>query len=271
MSAAAKAAGFAGQAASLAWPEPGLAWVTFTRGDAMNTITFEFLADLARALDEAEAAGARALVLTGEGRAFCGGAELTYFTDPATPLHSARDIRQIYVDPIARLFTRLEALPIPSIAAIGGYAFGGGCELALACDLRVMADTASIGLTELHLGAVPGAGGIARLQRLLGAGRATELLLLGRRLSAADALRIGLVTESAPLDELADRAHAMVATLRRASPDAIAETKHCLRVCEGVDMATADELCLDAVERLASGERWREGMTAFIEKRRPRF
>ena len=263
--------GFVGDALSLSWPEDGLAWVTLTRPAAMNTITFGWIAELERAVDAAQAGAARALVIIGEGRAFCGGAELSYFTAADTPLPDPDAIRDAFVAPIANLFSRLEALPVPVIAAINGYAFGGGCELALACDLRIMATSARIGLTEVHVGAVPGAGGVFRLQRLLGRARAAELLLLGRRLTAAEAYRIGLVTEVVTDAGLADAARELVARLRRASPRALAETKRCLAECEAADVPMADELCLDAVARLAAGPEWREGMTAFIEKRPPRF
>lgn len=264
-------AGFDGEALSLSWPEDGLAWVTLTRPAAMNTITFGWIAELGRAVDAAEAGAARALVITGEGRAFCGGAELSYFTAPDTLLHDADAIRNTYVAPIAHLFSRIEALPFPAVAAINGYAFGGGCELALACDLRIMAASAQIGVTEVHVGAIPGAGGVFRLGRLLGRARAAELLLLGRRLTAAEAHRVGLVTEVVPDSGLADAARELVARLRGASPLALAEAKACLTACEAADVPSADAICLDAVARLAAGPEWREGMTAFVEKRRPRF
>ena len=134
----------------------------------------------------------------GEGRAFCAGAHLTYFTDPASPLRTAIDIRDRYVLPITRLFDRLEAAAFVTVAAINGHALGGGLELALSCDLRVIADTARVGLPEVKRGAFPAAGGVQKLHRFVGRAKALEMILLGRQITAAEAARLGLASAAAP-------------------------------------------------------------------------
>lgn len=266
------AAGFVGEAVTLDWPEPDIARATLTRGPAMNTLTLALLAEFGRALDEAVARRARALIVTGSGRAFCCGAHLPYFTDPASPFADAPlAIREDYVGPIGRLFDRLEAMPFPTIAAVNGFALGGGCELALACDLRVLSADATLGLPEVHVGALPGAGGVQKLARFVGRGRALELILLGRRLEAEEALSLGLATAVAPPAELDQAVSGIVERLRRGGPLAIAYAKAMIYRCEGTDLRTARETGLDAVTVLAGSPEWREGMAAFGEKRPPRF
>jgi enoyl-CoA hydratase/carnithine racemase len=238
----------------------------------MNTLTLEFLAELGRALDLALARPARALVLTGEGRAFCCGAHLPYFTDPASPVpNDPQGIRDIYVGPIARLFDRLEALPFPTIAAINGLALGGGCELALACDLRVMSDDARIAVPEVHVGALPGAGGVQKLQHIVGRGRALDMVLSGRQIGAAEALAWGLATATAPAAALRERTLELVAALRRGGPLALAHAKASIYRTANAEGGTAREMGLDAVQILSGAAEWREGMAAFVEKRPPRF
>jgi enoyl-CoA hydratase len=264
--------GFEGGALSLAWPEPGLAWVNLTRGSAMNTLTLDLISELDRALDEAQAGGARVFVVTGQGRAFCCGAHLQYFTDPESPIgQTPRDIRDRYVGPIARVFDRLETMPFVTIAAINGYALGGGFELALSCDLRIMSETARVGLPEVHVGALPAAGGVQKLQQLIGRGKALEVILLARHLESHEAVLLGLVTAVTPLDRLHAATMELVAQLRRGGPHALAAAKASIYDCEHADRRSAREIGLNAVTMPVGTEEWQEGMAAFVEKRLPRF
>lgn len=264
--------GFVGEALNLTWPEPGLAWVTLTRAKEMNTLTFALIAELGAALDMAQAAAARVLIITGSGRAFCCGAHLPYFVDARSPLpQDPQLIRDRYVGPIARLFDRLQAMPFPTIAALNGFALGGGGELALSCDLRLMAQGARIGLPEVHVGALPGAGGVQKLARLVGRGRALDLILTGRHLPAQEALDWGLATRVVADAALEAGTRDLATALMRGGPLALAQAKASLYKSEGVDLHTAREIGLDAVQIVSGSPEWREGMTAFVEKRPPRF
>src|SRR6202012_806770 len=159
----------AGQAVSLAWPEPDIALATMVREREMNTLSLELLDELGAALTASVAGGARAMILTGQGRAFCAGAHLNYFTKDEPRIGSGSfALRDRYLQPIATLFDRIETLPIPVIAAINGFALGGGCEMSLACDFRLMADSTKIGVPEVRIGALAGARGVQKLPRLVG-------------------------------------------------------------------------------------------------------
>ena len=184
-----------GKALTLTWPQPDIALVTMQREREMNTLSLELLAELDQALTASVDGGARALIITGEGRAFCAGAHLRYFTETDPRIGSGSfALRDRYLQPIATVFDRIETLPIPVIAAINGFALGGGCEMSLACDFRLMADHTRIGVPEVRIGALAGAGGVQKLHRLVGRGKALEWILLGSHVTAAEALAHGLVT-----------------------------------------------------------------------------
>jgi enoyl-CoA hydratase/carnithine racemase len=258
--------------ATLDWPAAGIARLTLARGDTHNTITNELLASIEDHLSEVETVGARVLIVTGSGASFCGGAHIRYFTDPASPLFSnPRAIRDDYVRRILRVFARLREGRFVAVAAINGHAFGGGCELALACDFRLMSIEARIGLTETTLGAVAGGGGVQLLSRILGRAKALEFILPGERWTADDARSIGLVTAVHPAAELEEASIAFARRFLRCSPISIAETKRALYRCETATAEEADRIALDAVAVVASGPEWREGMTAFTEKRSPSY
>jgi len=257
--------------AAIDWPADGIARITLARGDAHNTLTTELLAALEDRFGEAEAAGARVLIVTGSGKTFCGGAHIRYFADPASPLYADPRAIRDYVRRILQVFARLRDAPFVTVAAIGGHALGGGCELALACDFRLMADGPRIGLTETRLGAVPGGGGVQMLSRLVGRAKALEIALPGEPWSAREALAIGLVTAVHPQAELEQAALAFARRFLACSPISVAETKRALYRCETATAEEADRIALDAVAVAAAGPEWREGMTAFTEKRAPSF
>lgn len=254
------------------WPLPGVARLTLNQGQSFNTLTFEMIAALDEALDEISRQGARVVIVTGIGRAFCGGAHVTYFTDQNGPLYkNPRAIRDDYVRPIVEMFRKLRDRPFVSIAAVNGHALGGGCELALSCDFRLIVETARIGLTEVRLGALAGAGGVQMLGRLVGRAKALEILLLGDQWTAKEAHAVGLVNAVCPPEELADAAISLARRLLLCSPVSIADTKRALDRCASVSMEAADEIALDAVATAAAGAEWWEGMAAFTEKRSALF
>jgi enoyl-CoA hydratase/carnithine racemase len=261
-----------GQAVSLAWPQLDIALATMVREREMNTLSLELLDELGAALEASVSGGARALIVTGQGRAFCAGAHLRYFTQPDPRIgEGGFALRDNYLRRIAELFDRIETLPIPVIAAINGFALGGGCELSLACDLRVMADNTKIGVPETRIGALAGAGGVQKLHRFVGRGKALEWVMLGSHVTAQEALQHGLVTSvHAPADLLA-AAMELAVRFRTLGPRAVAQSKAAVRLCGDADLTTARNIGLEALAMLIDGPEWQEGMQAFMEKRPPRF
>jgi enoyl-CoA hydratase/carnithine racemase len=261
-----------GKALRLDWPMRRIALVTLTRPDELNTLSLELLSELALVLDLAEQGRARALIITGTGRAFCAGAHLSLFTDLNRPIgNTPMEWRDRYLAPIARLFDRFEEMPFPVIAAINGYALGGGCEMALSADFRLMARTAKLGLPEVRLGASPGAGGVQKLIRHVGRSRALEWILLGTHIPASEAERSGLIYEVTDPDQLLPRALELARKILQLGPTAISQAKTSTYVAEDVDLRSARRFGLEALTALAATAEWREGVQAFIEKREPNF
>ena len=207
----------------------------------------------------------RALIVAGtrESNAFCAGADLVERTT-MTP-----EERLDHLAGIAALCEELAAFPSPVIAAVHGYALGGGTEVALACDIRIAADNAIFGLPEVSVGLIPGAGGVTRLPKLVGAGRARELMFSARRIDAVEADRIGLVELVVPLDTLETSARDLAGTIATHAPLAMRALKRALRSSEGLPVARATEAVLAERRPLDQTRDYLEGMTAFKEKRRP--
>jgi enoyl-CoA hydratase/carnithine racemase len=247
-----------------------VAFVTLDRPAAANALSKGLVADLERAFvglaADAKHGDVHAVVLTGAGeRAFCAGADLK------ERRAMSLDETWAFLDELNRLINAVAAFPRPVIAAINGAAFGGGLELALAADLRIAADGAELGLTEVRLGIIPGAGGTQRLARLLGIAAAKELILTGRRIGAARALALGLVSAVVPAAELADAAARLGAEIAGAGPLATGAAKRAID--GGIELPLADGLALEAAcyeEVLASDDR-NEALAAFAEKRPPVF
>jgi enoyl-CoA hydratase/carnithine racemase len=264
--------GFEGRAVSLTWPSAGVALATMTRAAEMNTLSLDLINEMGQALDTCTEKKARALVITGSGRAFCCGAHLDYFTEPNSPIGTSQfDIRDNYLAKIHALYDRFEAMAFPVIAAINGFALGGGCEMAISCDFRLMSKTARIGVPEVKLGAIPGAGGVQKLGRHIGRSRAIEWVLLGKHYTAADAYDTGLIYEVTEPDDLLPSALALAEKLKTLSPLAIAQGKSAVYTAEDVDLATARRTGLEALALLINSPDWAEGMGAFMEKRAPKF
>lgn len=261
-----------GKAVKLSWPEPDIALATMTREREMNTLSLELIEELDAALTASVAGGARALIITGQGRAFCAGAHLRYFTTEDPRIGSGSfALRDRYLQLIANLFDRIETLSIPVIAAINGFALGGGCEMSLACDFRLMAGSTKIGLPEVRIGALAGAGGVQKLHRLVGRGKAMEWILLGSHITAQDALAHGLLTSVHTAADLMPAAMELARRFRLLGARAVAQSKMAVRMCGDADLTSARNIGLESLAMLIGGAEWQEGMNAFMEKRPPNF
>jgi enoyl-CoA hydratase/carnithine racemase len=244
----------------------GYAVLTLNRPPA-NTISTQMVLELEMAIDEVvREAGVRAVVLTGAGdRIFCGGADLSSaFGDGADDLEAF--LRQGQA-----LLRRIERSPKPVIAAIQGHATGGGCEIAMACHLRVMKETARIGQTESNLGIVPGFGGTQRLPRLIGRTKALEMLILGAQITAPEALALGLINRLAKEGETLAEAQALATTIARRAPIATRLIIECVdRGLDGPLEAGIDAEVRAFLETLRT-EDAAEGIQAFFQKRPAEF
>jgi enoyl-CoA hydratase len=243
------------------------AWVTVNRPERLNAINRNTLEEIAVAVDRALADDAvRVIVLTGAGdRAFVAGADIEELS--AMQPAEARS----YAGFLQATLDRLERAPKPLVAAVNGFALGGGCELAMACHVRIAADRAKFGLPEVGLGLIPGAGGTQRLRALVGLGRALDLTLSGELIDAAEALRIGLVTRIAPAAELTQVVEGYVEVLRSRSP--IAQSRAIQAVLAANDGSVSAGLRLEAALFglcFATAD-MREGTRAFLEKRKADF
>jgi enoyl-CoA hydratase len=244
-----------------------IAVLTIDRPDAMNALDVATLTELRDRLRElADGADVRVVILTGAGdRAFIAGADIKYMS--RLSVQEANDWGALGHE-VGQL---LETMPQPVIAAIGGFALGGGCELALACDIRFASTTAKLGQPEINLGIIPGWGGTQRLARATGLGFARELILTGRLVDAEEAERRGLVNAVFEPGELLDRAMEVAKLLASKSPVALAAAKRtCNRALQGLH---EENLRLEAEEfgELFASEDAKEGLAAFVEKREPRF
>jgi enoyl-CoA hydratase len=256
----------------LEWPRRHVALVTLTRPEERNAISVETIHELGEALSVAHRQRAGALVITGAGRSFCAGANLKTLASPDSPFF--RDpmmFRDKFLAPLAQVLDRFEEMPFPIIAAISGHAVGGGCELALSADLRIMSFDAILALPEVQLGATPGAGGVQKLIRHVGRSRALEWILLGARVTAQQAMAAGLLVEVTDVTALIDRALAVAERVASFGPRAIAQAKASIYLAEDADLRTARRFGVEALTALASTEEWREGVSAFVQKRPPRF
>ena len=259
------------EALELTWPAEGVAQITLTRGGEMNTLTHALLDGLEEVTAHLRNSSVRALIITGSGRAFCCGAHLDYFTEDQLGRDAGFKLRDTYLDRIARVFDSLEEQPYPVIAAINGFALGGGGELALSCDFRIMSKTARIGLPEVKLGAIAGAGGVQKLVRHVGRTKALEWILLASHVSAEEAERRGLLYAVTEPEALLQEALALAERLKALSPRAIAQSKAAVYLSEDADLRSARRFGLEALSLLIGSSDWTEGISAFHAKRPPRF
>jgi len=244
-----------------------VATITINRPDKLNALNDATMEELGHAVEGARSsADVGGIIVTGAGRAFVAGADIGELRSrTAAQAHTLARRGQ-------DLFRRIETSPKPVIAAVNGFALGGGCELAMACHVRIASDAAKFGQPEVKLGVIPGYGGTQRLTRLVGRGRALQLLLTGEMIDAAEAHRIGLVNRVVPAGEsVVDAARAMLAQMLANAPLALA---HCIEVViRGADVTLEEALAHEAAAfaLLAATEDMREGTSAFLEKRAPSF
>jgi enoyl-CoA hydratase len=245
----------------------GIARITVNRPDKLNALNAIVIAELGDAVTRIETDSAvRGVILTGAGpKAFVAGADIGELTDQGATGGRSRAVAG------QQVFRRLERCGKPVIAAVNGFALGGGCELAMACHLRVASEQAKFGQPEVKLGIAPGYGGTVRLPRLVGKGRALELLLTGDIIDAQEALRIGLVNRVVPADRLLPEAEAVLRSILANGPLAI---RACLEAVDnGLEMTIDQALLFEAnyFGLLSATEDMREGTRAFVEKRKPSF
>ena len=236
--------------------------LTISRPEALNALNSQVLSDLDAVLDQVEAdSDIYVVILTGEGRSFVAGADIGEMVN-----FSAIDGKRFGVHG-GSVFLKLENLSKPVIAAVNGFALGGGCELAMACDIRLASEKAKFGQPEVGLGITPGFGGTQRLPRIVGVSKAMELILTAKVIGAAEAKAIGLVSEVYPPEELMTKAMEMANMICANAQIAVCESKRCIRMGMQTDIATGSAFEAEAFGVTCGTADKNEGMSAFLEKR----
>ncbi|MEN6460283.1 MAG: enoyl-CoA hydratase-related protein [Syntrophomonas sp.] len=246
--------------------ENGIGIITLNRPKIMNALDDTFFIEISKIMDEIVADHeVKAVILTGQEKVFAAGGDIA-FMSKANALQA-----QNFVDLITPALLKIEDSPKPVIAAISGMALGGGCELALACDIRIAAEGTIFGQPEINLGIIPGAGGTQRLTRTVGPGWAKYMILSGLTIDSDTALKIGLVTAVVPKDKLLDEAKKLARALGSKSPIALRAAKDSINRGINVDLSSGLEYEKKTFTILFSTEDQKEGMQAFLEKRKPNY
>ncbi len=247
--------------------EDSIGILYINRPKAMNALNIATIQEIGQAIDEVKMdEEIKVLIVTGAGdKAFVAGADITGFMglSPAQARYCSDEGEQV--------FRKLDVLEKPVIAAVNGFALGGGCELAMACDIRLASDKAVFGLPEVSLGVIPGYGGTQRLPRLIGEGRAKELTFTAGTINAAEAYRVGLVNHVYPAGELMDQARKLARQIMKNAPLSVGYSK--LAIGQGLqgDLDSGLRIESDFFGRCAASEDMKEGTKAFVEKRKPQF
>lgn len=245
-------------------PEQGVQIFTLNRPDALNALNTELLGNLSSALDDAEAnPEVRAVVITGSQKAFAAGADIHEM--------AARDLVGILEDPRLAHWERISRFTKPIIAAVNGFALGGGCELAMHADILIAGDNARFGQPEINLGIMPGAGGTQRLVRKVGESLAMHMALTGEPITARRALEAGLVTEICQPELTVEKAVRIARVIARKAPIAVRLTKESVRKANDMNLADGLRFERHAFTVLAGTADRQEGLDAFLAKRKPRF
>ncbi len=247
------------------WHDDGVAQLTISRPDALNALNKDVLSELVALITDLDSDELRALIITGEGRAFVAGADIAAMKEMTA--EEAEEFGRLG----HRTMNAIESLPVPTIAAVNGFALGGGLELALSCDLIYLSESAKVGLPEVGLGIIPGFGGTQRLGRTIGWHQARRLVFTGEQLSAEEAAAIGLGIEVVDDDALFDRVLDVASTIAANGPVAVAKAKTVMR--KGAD-ATLQEGIAGEIQAFA--DLWdthdrSEGMEAFLDRRSADF
>ena len=246
--------------------EDGIAVIRINRPKALNALNEDTLRDLMHAVTELEVdTDIKVVILTGEGKAFIAGADIKHMSN-LTPLEA-----KIFAEYGHNLLNKIEGSRLPYIAAVNGYALGGGCEVMMACDIAIASKKALLGQPEINLGISPGFGGTQRMTRHVGRMKAKELLLTGDNISADEALRLGLVNRVVEPDALMDEAMVIARKIASKSSVQTAFIKALVNKGADIDLATANYLEISYFSSSFSTHDQKEGMAAFIEKRKPDF
>ncbi len=239
--------------------------ITLNRPDVRNAINPTMRTELYQAIAELEAdAGVRAVIVTGGDKIFAAGADIAAMVESTA-------MEMFGPAALWDVTFKMEESKKPYIAAITGFCLGGGCELALACDIRIATDKAQFGQPEINIGIIPGGGGTVRLTRLVGMGKASELVLTGKPISAQEALAINLVNKVVPEDKLMEEAIAMAKSITRQSPVAVSLAKYALKNAAETDIRTGKSIERSCFSLAFASEDQTEGMRAFLEKRKPDY
>ena len=243
-----------------------VAIITINRPEKRNALNIQTRAEGAAILDELrDDDSIRVVIFTGAGdKAFIAGADIAEFAG-----RTALQQRAIMLE--RGLFNAIDSFPKPVIAMVNGYCLGGGCELALACDIRIASETASFGQPEINLGIIPGGGGTQRLTRLVGEGRAMEMILTGEIINAAEAFRYGLVNQVVPADHLETKTMEIANRIAEKSPIALRLAKEAVRLASRSNLDEGLRREVDLFAMCFSSEDKDEGVKAFLEKRKPEF
>ena len=244
----------------------GVLWFRLNRPEALNAINEDVVKAFKELVNRVKKEkDIRVVIITGSGKAFCAGADIRMFSE--SDFFRARKI----IEEMGRILDEMEDLDVPVIAAVNGYALGGGCEIAMACDIIVASENASFGQPEINLGIIPGLGGTQRFSRLIGWKRAMELCLTGERISAEEAEKLGIVNKVVPAEKLESEVERLAEVIKSKSPYAVGFIKQAVNRGYKMELKDALQYERDLFALSFATEDAKEGIKAFVEKRKAEF